>query len=85
MADGLKRLIELAKRERTPVVDVSAAVLLRLHEDAEEEEAYSPRLFAWLGGAAAAAAAVAVVATMDAWLSWHEPLAELLPEFQAWL
>ena len=80
----MRRLAELAKRERVPAVDVAAAVLSRLRADAGEE-AYSPRLFAWLGGAAAAAAAVAVAATMDAWLSWHDPLTELLPEFQAWL
>ena len=80
----MMRLVALAKRERIPAVDTAAGVLLRLREEAEDE-AYSPRLFAWLGGAAAAAAGVAVVTTMDAWLSWREPLAELLPEFQAWL
>lgn len=73
--DGVERLAGIARREATPGVEVSAAVLRRLRSC---EEPAAGRGLAYLtAGAIAAAAAVAVI-SMPYFSAAMDPLASLI-------
>jgi anti-sigma factor RsiW len=82
--EQLNKLMDRARRERAPRVDVTDRVMaqVRLHP---RERQRSLRPLMWVAAAAAAAAAIAAPVGLDLWELLSDPLLGLASEAVWWL
>ena len=71
---ALEKLVELARREPAPKVEVSFAVMRRI----QYARPPTDKPLAIITGLSAAAAAIVLYFAADAWLTWQDPITALL-------